>query len=59
MNTENDILTQAQNIKQYCAEHITNEEQCPFFRGYTKQGNVSIVICELNKGMCSPCNWNI
>lgn len=35
------------------------EEQCPFFNGYKTEGMLQIVICELNKGMCSPCNWDV
>ena len=32
-------------------EHTTDEENCPFFRGYRKEyDNVNIVKCELNKG---------
>ena len=38
---------------------MTNEEQCPFFNGYKTEGMLQIVICELNKGMCSPCNWDV
>ena len=59
MNSE-EILKHAKNIKEFCTEHTTDEENCPFFRGYRKEyDNVNIVICELNKGQCSPCNWNV
>ena len=57
--TKEEILTQARNIKEYCINHTTNEEQCPFFNGYKTEGMLQIVICELNKGMCSPCNWDV
>ena len=57
--SQEEILTQARNIKEYCINHTTNEEQCPFFNGYKTEGMLQIVICELNKGMCSPCNWDV
>lgn len=57
--SQEEILTQARNIKEYCINHTTNEEQCPFFNGYKTEGMLQIVICELNKGMCSPCNWDM
>ncbi len=57
--SQEEILTQARNIKEYCISHTTNEEQCPFFNGYKTEGMLQIVIRELNKGMCSPCNWDV
>ena len=27
--------------------------------GYKTEGVRQIVSCELNKGMCSPCNWDV
>ena len=27
--------------------------------GYKTEGVLQIVSCELNKGMCSPCNWDV
>lgn len=57
--SQEEILTQARNIKEYCINHIANEEQCPFFNGYKTEGVLQIVSCELNKGMCSPCNWDV
>lgn len=47
--SQEEILTQARNIKEYCINHTTNEEQCPFFNGYKTEGMLQIVICELNK----------
>lgn len=46
--SQEEILTQARNIKEYCINHTTNEEQCPFFNGYKTEGMLQIVICELN-----------
>lgn len=57
--SEEEILIQARNIKEYCIDHTTNEEQCPFYNGYKTEGMLQTVICELNKGMCSPCNWDV
>lgn len=54
-----EIKRHAQAIKQYCAEHTTKEQECPFFKGYRKENGANIVICELNKGQCSPCNWDV
>lgn len=58
MNNE-DILKKANDIKEFCATHTTDEENCPFFNGHRKEDGTCIIICELNKGQCSPCNWNI
>lgn len=46
--SQEEILTQARNIKEYCINHTTNEEQCPFFNGYKTEGMLQIVICEVN-----------
>lgn len=42
--SQEEILTQARNIKEYCIDHTTNEEQCPFFNGYKTEGMLQIVI---------------
>lgn len=54
------LLQAATEIKKYCAdEGLSNEEQCPFFRGYKKENGVNIVQCALNLGQTSPCNWEL
>ena len=58
MNNE-EILKRAYDIKEFCMSHTLDEEGCSFFKGYRKEDNTSVVICELNKGQCSPCNWDI
>ena len=58
--SQEEILTQSTKHQKNIAS-ITpqNEEQCPFFNGYKTEGMLQIVVCELNKGMCSPCNWDV
>lgn len=53
------IMEHANAIREYCAKHILDEESCPFFKGYREEEGANIVICELNKGQCSPCNWEL
>lgn len=54
------LLTYAKVIRDYCAENIEHEEECPFFRGYNKvEKNGYVVKCELSKGECSPQNWEL
>ena len=54
-----EILKKARDIKEFCTSHTIGEESCPFFKGYRRENGVCIVVCELNKGQCSPCNWDI
>lgn len=53
------FLKQAKNIKEFCAAHAIDEDSYPFFKGYKKEDGADIVICGLNKGQCSPFNWDI
>lgn len=56
----NELKEHAQAIKEFCSGRgMFHEEKCPFFRGWKREDGVDIVICELNKGMCSPCNWEL
>lgn len=56
----NQLLQAATEIKEFCSsEGVYNEEQCPFFRGYKKENGVDIVLCALNNGQTSSCNWEL
>lgn len=54
------LLAYAKVIRDYCAENVEHEEECLFFRGYDEvEKNSYVVKCELNKGECSPQNWEL
>jgi hypothetical protein len=36
-----------------------DKEGCHFFKGDRREDGICSVVCELNQGQCSPCNWNI
>lgn len=59
MSYIDDLKHCARMIKDFCSENYDDEQSCPFFRGYKEESGARIVICELNKGKCSPCNWEI
>lgn len=59
MSYIDDLKHCARVIRDFCSENYDNEESCPFFRGYKEEDGVKLVICELNKGECSPCNWEV
>lgn len=61
--TQKELVKHAAAIKEFCSDRgVYHEEECPFFRGYKISESDSrerTVICALNMGKTSPCNWKI